>query len=269
MNYVNPLSIPCVYLSGFYIHPYYPRFYSVDCYGKVFSYYKKRFINCSINDNYLKLGYRDELGVSHQVPVHRLVAFHFVPLPPEFGGDYSKATVDHVDGNKLNNYYANLEWVTPEENLRRAWRNGLCKNVSLVKGKSILVLDKETRQILPFNSIAEAERRLNLNSDMIGGYLQGNRQGYVANRYICCYQDDNDSLKRFANIDQLIESCDKETWRIRPVICHDNTNNATTEYPTMADCAEKTGLNVSTIASHLNRGSRTPIFKRWTIVYKD
>lgn len=31
--------------------------------------------------------------------------------------------VDHIDGNKLNNHYANLEWVSHEENMQRAYAN--------------------------------------------------------------------------------------------------------------------------------------------------
>lgn len=36
-----------------------------------------------------------------------------------------KLVVDHVDGNKKNNYYKNLEWVTSKENTHRAEKMGL------------------------------------------------------------------------------------------------------------------------------------------------
>jgi hypothetical protein len=45
--------------------------------------------------------------------VHCLVAKAFVP------GWFEGATVDHIDGNKLNNLPSNLEWVTRQENSRR------------------------------------------------------------------------------------------------------------------------------------------------------
>jgi hypothetical protein len=51
--------------------------------------------------------------------VHRLVAKAFVP------GHFEGASVDHLDGNKLNNRPENLEWVTLSENTRRQWENGL------------------------------------------------------------------------------------------------------------------------------------------------
>lgn len=48
--------------------------------------------------------------------IHRMVARAFVPNDdPE-----NKICVDHIDGNKHNNHYTNLEWVTRSENMKRA-----------------------------------------------------------------------------------------------------------------------------------------------------
>jgi hypothetical protein len=51
--------------------------------------------------------------------VHRLVAKAFVH------GFFEKASVNHIDGNKLNNRVENLEWITLAENTAHQWKIGL------------------------------------------------------------------------------------------------------------------------------------------------
>lgn len=62
-------------------------------------------------------------GKSKKFYIHRLVAKAFIENP------LKKETVNHIDGNKLNNNVKNLEWVTQGENLLHAINNGLRKTI--------------------------------------------------------------------------------------------------------------------------------------------
>jgi len=62
-----------------------------------------------------------EDGNAKKVAVHRLLALHFIPNPD------NKRTVNHIDGNKLNNDLSNLEWSTDAENIQHAYDTNLHK----------------------------------------------------------------------------------------------------------------------------------------------
>ena len=62
-------------------------------------------------------------GVKQQDSIHRLVAIHFVSNPN------NKPQVNHIDGNKENAYFKNLEWCTIGENSTHAIRTGLRKKL--------------------------------------------------------------------------------------------------------------------------------------------
>ncbi|WP_051289353.1 NUMOD4 motif-containing HNH endonuclease [Chryseobacterium daeguense] len=53
--------------------------------------------------------------------LHRLIAKAFIPNPEKL------YTVNHKDGNKLNNDIENLEWLSLGDNTRHAWKEGLTK----------------------------------------------------------------------------------------------------------------------------------------------
>lgn len=59
-------------------------------------------------------------GKRKNLRVHRIVLQTFQPID-----NYEEMTVNHKDGEKLNNNLNNLEWMTHKENIRHAWDTGL------------------------------------------------------------------------------------------------------------------------------------------------
>ncbi|PKH21445.1 hypothetical protein CIG19_16735 [Enterobacterales bacterium CwR94] len=65
--------------------------------------------------------------------IHRLIAENFIPNQQPH-----RNTVNHIDGNKLNNSIENLEWCTQAENNRHARATGLNTSVGM-RRKSVSV----------------------------------------------------------------------------------------------------------------------------------
>lgn len=59
-------------------------------------------------------------GIPKTFRVHRLVAKYFIP-----NADKKAKVVNHKDGNKLNNVFTNLEWVSSKENNKHAYDTNL------------------------------------------------------------------------------------------------------------------------------------------------
>lgn len=67
-------------------------------------------------------------GKQKEYFVHRIVASCFV------GNPNNAPVVNHKDGDKLNNHFSNLEWVTSAENNRHAFATGL-KTPTVLRGE--------------------------------------------------------------------------------------------------------------------------------------
>lgn len=84
----------------------------------------------------VKLGHPD-----NSRGIHRIVAWAFIG--PQIDGK----VVNHIDGNKLNNTPANLEYITNSENVDHAYRTGLLSNKGSTNGKAILT-EERAREII-------------------------------------------------------------------------------------------------------------------------
>ena len=97
--------------------------------------------------------------------VHRMVAETWLDNPNHY------TEVNHINGNKDDNRVENLEWVTPSQNHRHAWRTGLNK------GRRTPVRIVETGEV--FESIAECARRIGGSSGQISECLAGKQSTHL------------------------------------------------------------------------------------------
>ena len=85
--------------------------YAISNYGNVWSYNINRKMSINTAGLYSTVGLRKYKGAKQDNKlVHRLVAQAFIPNPK------NKPQVNHIDENKMNNYFENLEWATLSEN---------------------------------------------------------------------------------------------------------------------------------------------------------
>ena len=76
---------------------------------------------------YPRVSIRLDKKKSRSFYLHRLVALAFLENP------LNKPCVNHIDGDKLNSHFSNLEWCTNEENNDHAVRIGLVKRGRTIK----------------------------------------------------------------------------------------------------------------------------------------
>lgn len=90
--------------------------------------------------------------------VARLIGMTFLGVPED-----EKMTINHMDGNRLNNRIENLEWLSLRDNVRHAFENDLMSSA-----KKIILYDNGKKK--EFYSMAAASRHL------------GKVNGYVSNQ---------------------------------------------------------------------------------------
>lgn len=104
-------------------------------------------------------------GKAVNLYVHRIVATCFIPNPNNL------PEVNHIDCDRTNNRWDNLEWCTSQENIKYCVKLGRWKNNN--PGKPVIAINLEAHEVLWFESQHEASRQLGVNRGNIGSVVRG------------------------------------------------------------------------------------------------
>lgn len=133
--------------------------YSINEKGEIKNDITKKILSPSINKD---SGYYQidlwKNNKSRKYTLHRLVANNFIPNLE------NKPTVDHIDGNRLNNDISNLRWATYSEQNSRF-------NTFGVRSEKIKVINVNGEELI-FNRIKDVAEHFNCNISNISQMLK-------------------------------------------------------------------------------------------------
>lgn len=132
-----------------------------------------RILSTSDDGNgYQKLMLYSDDGYRYCKKVHRIVAEVFLSKPTGI----DDLTVDHIksgaDG-KLDNSVYNLRWISRSENIKKAYRDGVCDDRINSQRKTIRCVNLWTYDELYYSSISEASEDLGIDRSAISHVLRG------------------------------------------------------------------------------------------------
>lgn len=159
-----------------------PQSYYINIYGQVYNRITDRIIDQYLNRyGYYTVSIKLRTKLYRTCFVHRLMMMTFNYIP-----DYKYFVVDHLNGIKTDNRINNFEWVTPEENTRRAHKNGLtvmgqdCSwsklNEEQVKQICELIASKQYK-------ITDIANMYNVSVTTIGDIARGKQWKHISKNY--------------------------------------------------------------------------------------
>lgn len=180
--------------------------------------------------------------------VHRIVAKTFCNNP------LNKPEVNHIDGNKLNNYGgckeydykdSNLEWVTRKENMEHAIKNNLLNTTSTKRkekckanqkkaiekcSKAVMQFDLQGNYINTFKSIAEASKKTNISPNVINRVCLHEKYRKSAGGYLWIFKEEYQNDKQYIYSEK--KRCTKK------VNMYDLNNNYICQFDSLTSAAQ-------------------------------
>ncbi len=183
---------------------------------------------------YEKLGLVSDSGKKFYTTVHRCVAKVFVP---NYAPDV-RLQVNHIDGNKLNNFDFNLEWATAKANVEHSYTTGLNPNK-----RSIKVVNVQTNETTFRRSLKTLAKEIDVYSTVLLPLIKHSSINPILGKFIIEIVDEKE-LDDIANVKNFG----------RDIHVLDGVTGIRTTYPSVNVAAYHTGLrNLANLNSVVSR----------------
>ncbi len=249
-TFKRPLEAP--FYAGYYIIPGYSR-YAINVEGVVLNRrtgriltptYTKSIPKKNITGGYAVFGSMvADLGQVSGGRRHRLLMLTFGECP----GHPDNHWVNHIDGVPGNDDLANLEWVTPSQNVLHAYRNGLHPD----KVRALDAWNYLTGEQRSFQSVALAVEYTGLNHSLITSRLNVPAQNGRLHLDGWRFKDVDESWRE-------LHSHANKTANESAVLVKQVATGEITRYPSYRACAAALGIKWATIQMHCLRGTQKP-----------
>lgn len=249
-----PNAVACQYKQGFYYLPGVEEPIVIDKDGNFFNLEDNKFITQRITmHGYvtcdLRVIRKDGSVIRKPYRVHQAVALLFCSRP-----DTDEVLVpNHKDGNKQNNHYKNLEWITHQENSWHAIETGL------TKVRWILVKDIRTNEITRYSSCGEVNKALGIAEVPLSKRLKnGNAAIHTYKWHVFKYEDEveKDGWPDIPEENKVENSWNKlyrsvkdaKPFKIKVISLK---NGKESVFPSLNTAARYTGVNNATLSYRL------------------
>jgi hypothetical protein len=181
-----PNPIECVTKQGYFYIPFSDSPIVVNKKGYFFNLLKNNEYRTRINPRGYKKISLLVGGEYRQYSAHRIVAMLFCPIPERHRDKtFDDLQVNHIDGNKNNNSFENLEWVINAENMAHARKTGLFSNEL-----PVLIRDVRNNEITSFKSISETARFFKVAPGTLAKHLHSPHAGRILKNWCVIKFDD-------------------------------------------------------------------------------
>lgn len=233
INRYNPIYFGEEFRDLTLILPDVYDYYQISNFGNVYHKYTGHMLNPGIcGSGYYFVSLSTTNGpILYRV--HRLEMMMFKPIQ-----NCEKYDVNHIDGNKLNNFLGNLEWVTRSENVKHAYRIGIHPRTASITeetAKEICVLLE--KNIYTNKQIADM---LNTTEQVVSGIKQKDSWCHVSKDYTF-YQRPGKlfTVDMIRNICEYFENHDRGNLNVNQ-FCREALKNLNYDYSNpMVDSARK------------------------------